>query len=199
MKRRIVLALGASATAAVLAGCASMNQLAADVSTFGEWPAGRTPGTYAFERLPSQQVDAQAQTQLEEAARPALERAGFRPAPAGTQPDVLVQVGARLTRSGPSPWDDPLWWHGGFGYWRGRPWGGPWWGASLRYDSPRYDREVALLIRDRSSGKPLYEAHASSEGYGGFGSLLGPLYVAALLDFPAVGISPRRVTVSLAS
>ena len=32
------------------------------------------------------------------------------------------------------------------------------------YRSPRYDREVAVLIRDRASGKPLYEARASSDG-----------------------------------
>lgn len=181
----------------LLGGCAGLNQLSAEVATFGDWPAGRAPGRYAFERLPSQQARADEVQRLEDAAAPALARAGFTPVAAGAEPDVLVQVGARISRSELSPWDDPLWWHGGFGHWRRGPWPGPYWG-SLGYSTPRYDREVALLIRDRASGRPLYEARASSEGYGSGGSgLLAPLFAAALLDFPTLGVNPRRVTVPL--
>ena len=43
-----------------LAGCASLNVLDAEVSSFSRWPAGRAPATYAFERLPSQQANPQA-------------------------------------------------------------------------------------------------------------------------------------------
>lgn len=207
MKRRTLstaLALTGfgAATGITLGGCAAMNQLSAEVSTFGEWPAGRKGGTYAFERLPSQQAQAETQKLLEDAARPALERAGFRPVPAGAEPDVLVQVGARVSRADRSPWDDPIWWSGGFGYWRHGPWRGPYWGVYGRfpYESPRYDREVALLVRDRSSGKPLYEARASSEGLQSSAEpLLRPLFDAALADFPANGINPRRVTVPLSA
>lgn len=201
MRRRSMLAAGAlAATAAplLLVGCATLNQLSAEVATFGDWPPGRRPGTYAFERLPSQQAQAELQQRLEDAARPALEKAGFQPAAPGSEPDLIVQLGARVTRTERSPWDDPLWWHGGVGRWRHSPWRGPYWGASWYYEPPRYDREVALLVRERASGKPLYEARASSEGnYGSTETLLRPLFDAALFDFPATGPNPRTVRVPL--
>lgn len=202
-KRQVLRGLLAAATGAaglaLLGGCAALNQLSADVSSFGDWPAGRRPGSYAFERLPSQQAQADAQQKLEDAARPALERAGFVAAAPGAEPEVLVQVGARVSRTDRSPWDDPLWWRGGFGTWHRGPWAGPYWSMGLRVDGPRYDREVALLLRERASGKPLYEARASSEGTSpGDESLLAPLFDAALADFPATGgLNPRRVTVPL--
>jgi hypothetical protein len=63
---------------------------------------------------------------------------------------------------------------------------------------PRYDREVALLIRDRASGKPLFEARATNEGNSSFSSpLMTALFSAALADFPKLGLNPRRVTVQL--
>ncbi len=179
-----------------LAGCASIGGFPAEVSTFGNWPAGRTAGTYAFERLPSQQAQAEAMQPLEAAAAPALAKAGFQPAAAGAQPDVLVQVGVRVSRADRSPWDDPLWWHGGWGPWRHGPWRGVGWNASWRLDPPRYDREVALLLRDRASGAPLFEARASSEGFQRQAtSALQPLFAAALMDFPATGVNPRQVVV----
>jgi len=72
MNRRMLWALAAGAAALGLAGCAAVNQVWADVSSFGEWPGGRAPGSYAFERLPSQQADAQRQQRLEDAARAGL-------------------------------------------------------------------------------------------------------------------------------
>ena len=202
MKRRdLLLSTGASLGAVgvlLLGGCASINQLATEVSTFGDWPAGRSGGSYVFERLPSQQAQADDSQLLEDAAAPALARAGFTPAAAGAEPDVRVQVAVRVNRSDRSPWDDPLWWGGGFGGWRHGPWRGPYWGGSLHYESPRYDREVALLIRDRSSNKPLFEARASNEGFQRQSAgLLAPMFAAALVDFPRTGINPRRVVVPL--
>jgi hypothetical protein len=195
---KIVLTAALAATA-LAAGCAGLNTVRSDVSTFGEWPSGRVPGTYAFERLPSQQARAQAQDSIEAAARDALQGAGFKPAEGGAEPDVLVQAGARITRTDYSPWDDPLWWRGSFGYWRHGPWPGPRWGLWGRYDSSRYDREVALLIRDRASGKPLYEARASNDSATAGGpETLRAMYLAAMKDFPAVGINPRTVDVPLA-
>jgi hypothetical protein len=196
-RRGLLAAMVVSVVA--LAGCATMNEMSADVSTFGEWPAGRAPGTYAFERLPSQQADAASQQMLEDAANAALLRAGFKPAAAGAEADVLVQVGARQGRADRSPWDDPFWWQGGFVGWRHSPWRGPGWGTAWRVEPARYDREVAVLIRDRATAKPLYEARAGNEGLSSrIGPFLEPLYRAALVDFPATGINPRRVTVPLA-
>lgn len=186
------------AAALLLGGCAAMRSVSSDVSSFGDWPADRKPGTYAFERLPSQQQAAEATEVLETAARGALGKAGFEPAAPGREPDVLVQVGARSGRAD-QPWSDPLWWRGSFGYYRHGPWIGPRWGLGMHWESARYDREVAVLIRDRASGKPLFEARASNEGNTSQAgsTTLAAMFEAALMDFPRLGMNPRRVVVTL--
>ena len=207
--------LAAAGLVGVLASCASINTLQAQVASYGTWPAQRKPGTYAFERLPSQQARADLQQRLEDAARPAIEAAGFSAAAAGEAPDVLVQVGARITRYERSPWDDPMWWYGGYGHgyygYYGRPWPGlyrpypfypyPYHGywPSWYYSQPaRYDREVGLLLRDRGNGTPLYEARASSEGYSSGGDeLLSAMFKASMADFPNSGSVPHTVTLPL--
>ena len=196
MKRRSMML---AAALAGLGGCAAIDTVVCDVSSFGEWPAGRAPGSYAFERLPSQQARADDAAQLEQAAAKALHQAGFVPAAAEQEPEVLVQLGARFTRTSYPAWDDPLWWRGSFGYWRYRPWMGPSWSLSMHYEPPRYEREAGLLVRDRATGKPLYEARASTEGYSrSDAALFGAMFVAALTDFPRPALSPRRVSVPLA-
>jgi len=198
--RRFIIGWAMAATGFLLAGCAGLNSLRSDVATFGDWPAGRVPGAYAFERLPSQLAVPNAQDRLEAAAAPALEAAGFKAVEPGKEPDVIVQLGARITRTDMSPWDDPLWWRGGFGYWRHGPWSGPRWNLFAYSDFPRYEREVAVLIRDRVSGKPLYEARASTDGTSsGSTEVLRAMYGAALKDFPATGPNPRQVTMPLAA
>lgn len=204
--------------AALATGCASMDSLTADVATFGEWPAGRGAASYAFDRLPSQQAAGEATQQaarqadrLEAAARGALERAGFKPVAAGQSPDVLVQLGARLTRTDPVPWADGLWWRGALPPWPGA-WRGAWmpplpplgpgiapaWAWHVRAEPRRYEREVALLIRERASGKPLYEARASVETFTrGDDATIAALFAAALQGFPKVESQPKAVTVSL--
>jgi hypothetical protein len=196
--RRVWLGAALAATL-LLGGCAGLNTLTAEVSSFGEWPADRQAGSYAFERLPSQQARVAETEALEAAARGALARAGFSPAADGVAPAVLVQVGSRLGRAD-APWADPFWWRGGFGAWRPNPWMGPRWGYTAPFDlSARYEREVALLIRDRASGKPLFEARASHESVSpaASGATLAAMFAAALADFPKLGLNPRRVTVSL--
>lgn len=198
MKRRSFGIAFAAGAAALLAGCAGIGSITSDVSSFGDWPAGRAPGTYAFERLPSQQAQAEQAAALEQAAAPALARAGFRPVAAGQDPDVLVQLGARFTRTTVSPWDDPLWFSGGFGRWHRGPWIGPSWSLSWHMTPPRYESEVALLLRDRASGKPLYDTRAATEGTGrADAATVAAMFQAAMADFPRPAISPRRVTVPL--
>ena len=85
--------------AGLLAGCASLNTVTSEVATYGDWPAGRAAGRYAFERLPSQQAQPQRQAELEAAAARALELAGFSAAGDASQADVIVQLGARITRT----------------------------------------------------------------------------------------------------
>ena len=165
------------------------------------WPAGRAPGPLRLRppAFAAGAARAEAQQQLEDAPAPAHCRrpASSPPAPA-KNPNVLVQLGARVTRSERSPWDDPLWWRGGFGTWRHGPWPGSGWGLWVRQEPPRYEREVALMLRDRASGKPLYEARASSDGLSaGSPEVLGAMFQAAMVDFPRTGVNPREVTVPL--
>ncbi len=203
MKRRLFVVstplLMTAGLAAGLSGCASLRSVSSEVSTFGDWPQARKPTTFRFERLPSQQSQPTQQQAVEDSARKALEAAGFAVAPDSAEPDVLVQVGVRVSRTEFSPWDDPLWWNGGFGYWRRRPWGGAgWWGYPPPLNSTRFDREVAVLIRDRTEGKPLYEAHARNDGSSaGSAELIDAMFAAALKDFPAVGLNPRTVVVQM--
>lgn len=189
-------------TAAALASCAALNQVSSEVTTYSDWPADRKPGRYAFERLPSQKANAQRQGELEAAAAKALEKAGFAAAPDAAQADVIVQIGARISRTEISPWDDPLWWRWGGGYWRSPYWRGPrshFYGGLHADWYSRYERNVAVLLRDRGSNAPLFEAHAQTEGgTSGDTALLGAMFEAALQDFPAQGAqNPRTVRVAL--
>ncbi len=190
--------LATVALAAVLAtGCATVNTISSEVSSYGEWPSARTAGTYAFERLPSQEARADQQAALEAAARGAVERAGFKPADPA-RADVLVQLGMRTAQQARSPWDDPYWprWHVGYG--RGFHWGlNMHWSTS---PTARYDREVAILLRDRASGKTLYETRAVNSGFAGADmTLLTAMFDAAMKDFPKPAVSPRRVDITLPS
>ena len=180
----------------LLSACATTRQLDNDVSTFSQWPAGRKPASYAFERLPSQQARAEQQQQLEDAARGAVEAAGFTATAEDKEADVSVQVGARAFGTERGLYDDPFWWRGGMSMrWR-RGYYSPAWG--FHYTNPVYEREVALLIRDRKSGQALYEARASNAtGSSSSAAILTAMFEAAMKDFPSPGVNPRRVTVEV--
>ncbi len=191
---------------ALLAGCAA-TQLDANVHTQGTWPNGRTPGTYAFQRLPSQ-ADAPEQVLIEADARAALARAGFKAAQ-DAAPDVLVQLSRRSGQVGGyggtfgAPFGAPYGFGGMYGgAWRGGPWG---WGygagwALAPYDiAPVYVSEVAVLIVDARTQASLYESRARSDTYaGGDRQVWSALFEAALRDFPYNAVSPRQVVVNLA-
>jgi hypothetical protein len=189
---------------AALSGCAAMNQLSSEVSTFNQWPAGRQPASYAFDRLPSQQANPDAQKMLEDAAARALQTAGFTPATDGKAADVTVQLAARVNLQDRSPFEDPFWWRGGLyrGYstraFRSDGFGlGFGFGRSY-YGPASFEREVALLIRDKKTGDALYEARAANDGASpSMNSLLSAMFEAALQGFPANSTGaavPRRVT-----
>jgi hypothetical protein len=174
------------------------------VHTTGNWPPGRPPGSFAFERLPSQMAQAEQQDRLEAETLPALEKAGFRPTAAGDAPDVHVQVAARTIQgqvvyTGPyygGPWGP---WGGG---WGGARWGAPGWGfgAGWGWGGPAYAYyvfEVAVLILDARTQQSLYETRAQSEGSAPDEGTWAALAAAALADFPLAAVSPRRVTVEL--
>ena len=192
-------------SALLLNGCASFNNLNNEVSTFGAWPAQRKASTYVFERLPSQELHPERQKQLEDAARGAVEAAGFTQAANPASAEYVLQLAARVSSTDPWYYNDPFAWRGSFRY---GGWPGPRWGRSsyglglgLGYglDSPAtFEREVAVLIRERKTGELLYEARASNNSYStGIDYLLPAMFRAALQGFPTAGPNPRSVTVQV--
>ena len=187
----------------VLLGCSSFNFLDSEVSTYSQWPSGRQPGTFVFERLPSQQTQGERQSRLETAARPGLEAVGFVLVTNPDRADVTVQIGARSNRAEISPFDDPLWWRGGLyaPHYARRPYHPFYYGApaaTYQMEGQRYEREVVLLIRDRVSGKLIYETRAINEGYTtGNSVLLQLMFKAAMTGFPHVEENPRTVRIEM--
>lgn len=194
--------------AALLSGCAALNTISAEVATYNQWEDGLKPGTYVYDRLPSQAQKQETQQALEDAADEALIAVGFTKASNESQARYTVQLGARIQVQDRSPFDDPFWWNGGLyrGYY-GRGYGyGTWgmrrgyglgWGMTF-YDNDRYNREVAVLIRDRKSGQVVYESHAVNSGSSNtMGRLVYALFQAALTDFPYSGPNPRQLQLPL--
>jgi hypothetical protein len=201
--RRLAL-LGA---ALLLSACAAFQQVGVDVARFGQWPAGRAPGSFAFDRLPSQQDAGEPQQVLEESAQAALERAGFSRAPDAARADVQVQVGARTSRLA----DPPVSTWGGIGirsgarvsgsvtlgFPIGRGAGGTYFGPpGWPQDYGREVREASLLLTDRTSRQVLLELRARTEARVGGDALLTPLFDAMLQGFPDLAPGSQRVTVT---
>ena len=194
--------------ATFLSGCAAMNRLSSEVSSYGSWPAGRKASSFAFERLPSQQERPEQIQRLEDAARPALEAAGFKQVADGTSAEYTVQLGAVISADARSLHDGfgsfgprgyLLYPRFGYGHWLGHGFGYGRFGSGL-YATPVYDREVLVLIRDRTTGQTIYETRASNSGWSSaVGSLLPAMFEAALKDFPSSGVNPRRVVTQIGS
>ncbi|MBV8380003.1 MAG: DUF4136 domain-containing protein [Paucibacter sp.] len=207
-RRQLLLGL-ACAPLTGLVACTGPYIVSSTVVSYGEWPADRKPGTFAFDRLPSQKSGEAAEraNNLEGHAIEALEKAGFTPVAEGAQADVLVTLGVRLSLSEAAIWDDPLWWHwrGGWrrGYWYPGPvgMGGPFGRGYYPYDplwDRRFTREAAVLIRDRASGTALYEGHACNDGINaGDEELIHALFLAALSGFPNADGKPHQISVQM--
>ena len=175
-----------------LAGCATIANWRVDVHSYGSWPADRKPGTFAFDRLPSQQALGDRQARLESAALPSLQAAGFKQTDRADA-QVLVQLTAQAvqTRAEGYPGNVYLrsdwWWGRHGGYW------GP--SLGLSFSPALYEHRVGLLMRDRASGDVLHEASGVIATYGVVESQWPILFEAALKDFPGPAISPRVVVV----
>ena len=191
-------------SALLLSGCATSFLLDNAVQTFSSLPALPANPSYRFERLPSQQASP-VQAQLEAMADPALFKAGLRRDDAA--PQYSVQVSARVQRM-VSPWADPWDRWGGWG-----PWGplGPWgsygsmgpgfgygYGMFPRMESPWYQREVGIVVRELPSNRVVYETHATNDGPWSDNAVVFPaMFDAALQGFPAAPAGVRRVDVQV--
>ena len=190
------------AGAALLAGCSSMRIVDSDVTSFSAAgaPAVTVPATYRFERLPSQQADAQRQQALETLITPALSQAGLQRT--DTSPQYTLQVDVRVFRDPQAPWDDPRYIRGyirpapfatPYGYWMHYP-SMTWWQA----DFPYYRRELHLVLRRVSDGQVAFESRAQHDGrWSDDAAVLPAMVQAALQGFPAAQPGPRRVVVEI--
>lgn len=206
LRRRLLLGVAGLVVAVAGLGCAALQQVHADVMSFGGWPADRPAGRYQFERLPSQQQAGAVQDEVEAAAAAALARVGFVrvgvPAGAaaeGTEADVLVQIGVRGYRV-LDPWADPGWVGPRMHPWSAWGWWGSGWGPGLglRWTSnlPRDVQEVALLLIDRRDHRVLYEGRARTE-LRGTPAVLQALFAATLQGFPDLSAGTREISVPL--
>ena len=162
--------------AAALAGCASLYTVDADVSSFSRWPAGRGAVDLRV-RAPAVAAGAAA---ADADARGRGAAGARRRRPASPRPQAARPTSpSRSARASPRPTARrstiPFWYGGvacGTGRSRygryGRPFWGPGWrwrrlGPVLRLAGVTSARS-AVLIRDKRSGEPLYEARAESAG-----------------------------------
>jgi len=183
----------------LLAGCSGMRIIDSDVSAF----ATRTPGalavpaSYRFERLPSQ--EGPNRDALESIVATELARVGLRFD--ATSPRYSVQVDLRMFRDPLPPWEDPRYVEGYF-----RPYAayGPY-GPMMHFppalffmERPYYRREVALIMRQLSSGALVYETRAQHDGpWPDTAAVLPAMLQSALRDFPNPPPGPRRLVVEI--
>ena len=181
---------GLIALAGLMSGCAGTYLLENRVQAYSQLPIMPAAPTYRFERLPSQQHLAQGQ--LENMADAALAQAGLRRDDAS--PRFSVQVSARVQQV-LSPWADPW---GGWGWgmgWSRRHWG---FGMYSELETPWYSREVAVIVRDLSSNKVVFESHAVSDGpWSDNVTILPAMFKAAMQGFPNPPPGPRAVNVQV--
>lgn len=208
--QRALRLLGLAAVTAVglgLAGCATSYVVDNNVQSYAKAPI--PPGaTYRFERLPSQQANDAAQTDLENLAEPSLAAAGLRRDDAS--PRYAVQVSAR-SQLELSPWADPWFdgpgrgpgwgprWGVGLGYGRPGWYGGGWWGpGALPPGQTWYGREVSIVMRSLPDRQVIYETHARHDGpYPDTRRILPVMFHAALQGFPNPPQAVRRVDVTV--
>ncbi len=198
--RSTLRTLALLAVAALATGCAS-TRLEATVQTVSAWPAGRTPGSFAFERRPAKETPAKEQDSLEAEAGPSLVRAGFTPASIDSA-DMLVQVTSRkLQGQVVDPFDGAL--LNGSSVFGGRSRGAGWgygagWGSGANWGATFYGFEVSLVILDARSRQALYESSAGINMATPDERIWSALIAAAMKDFPLAAASPRRVSLELA-
>lgn len=198
---RIARILSLLLAAAALSGCATSYLLDNEVQSFSHLTALPAPATYRFDRLPSQQADP-AQAALEAMADPALHRAGLRRDDAAPRYSVLVSASAsRVLSPYADPWDS--WgggWGGGWGFGYGSRGGiGIGFGMPFgRMESPWYQRQVSVIIRELAGNRVVYETHARNDGpWLDNHAVLPAMFEAALQGFPTPPPGPRRVDIRL--
>ncbi len=192
--------------ALLLGGCSGMRLVESQVRATAATPAGGSPiesgARYRFERLPSQQDQAETDT-LEAIAEAELAEVGLVRDDAGAK--YSVQLSTRMEGYLVDDW--------------GRPYGsssgvstsvfigtgnvgigmGSMVGMGMRFPPPtQYRHEVTLLLRELASNQIVYETRATHEGpWSDRYNILRAVLAAALKDFPNPPAGAQRVTVEI--
>ncbi len=187
--------------ALLLTGCSGMRLVDSDVSAFSPpmAPAVAIPFSYRFERLPSQQAQAQRSQEVENLVAAELAKLGLKRDDAVAQ--YTVQVELRSYRDPQSPWDD-LRYMGGYarpfpvmtryGIVMHYPF------ATMQFDFPYYRREIHLVMRRISDGQIMFESRAKHDGrWPDDAAVLPAMLQAALQGFPNPPPGLRRVVVEI--
>jgi len=188
---RLTLRMGLLACLAALAGCASTRLIDSEVRSFRSGAPDLIASSYQFERLPSQQADAVAQTQREQWAQPVLQRVGLTLV--SQAPRYTVQWGVaseQVLRN------EPVFRR----RWSGVA-GGPVWGVHPFFfpqEPMLYRFQVQVLVRDALSREVVYEASAQHTGpWNDQAQILPAVLLAAMRDFPKEASGPSSVKVKI--
>jgi len=180
----------------LLTGCSGVRLVDSQVNSFALKPLA-AGASYRFERLPSQQADTPAQTQLEVMAEHALAKAGLRRN--DNAPELLVQLRVTQRLEHNSADTLPFGWqlgarvgrHGALGLGGGSLFPG-------LADLPSYWREVHLTLREVASGVVVFESRARHDGpWSDSAAILPAMLDAALQGFPNPPAGERRVPVEI--
>lgn len=172
------------------------------VESFSTLSTVPLPATYRFERLPSQQANAQAQDALEAAAQAALNKVGLQLASSPTA--FVATVSARTDRDETTDYpyghrlNDGIFAIPGYDYvvtGRGHV---IWTMPLIDFPRPYYRREVSLVLRDAQSNAVVYETRARNEGRWADSAAIYPAMLdAALQGFAQPPAGVRRVDVQI--
>jgi len=191
MFMRLTLRLGLLVCMTALAGCASTRLIDSEVRSFRTGSLDMAAATYQFERLPSQQADAAAQTQRENWAEPVLQRVGLTLA--GQAPRYTVQLGVATEQVVRNDQVFPRRWGGmaGGGLFGAHP-------MLLPLEAHLYRFQVQVLLRDAQSRQVVYEAAAQHTGpWSDQANILPAVLLAAMRDFPNQASGPSNVLVEI--
>ena len=176
-----------------LAGCATNRLIDSSVRSFNtanaELPL-EEPFSFRFERLPSQQADAQAQDRLEDMALPVLAQKGLVPDALAPRFTLELRMAVDVINQ-----TDPFHAHWGFGTIGSGLWSQP---GSMGLEPTRYRYSVHLLLRDAANKTVVFESTAAHEGpWSDRAAVLPAVLLAAVQDFPQGSDKTRRVLIDL--
>lgn len=176
-----------------LASCGTPRMIDSSVRSFNtanaELPL-EGPFSFRFERLPSQQADAQTQDRIEEIALPFLGQKGLVPDALAARFTLELRMAVdAITQA------DPFHAYWGFGTMGSGLWAQP---MPMGLQATRYRYTVHLLLRDAANKTVVFESTATHEGpWSDRAVVLPAVLLAALQDFPQGSDTARRVLIDL--